>query len=127
MLDKPTEQLSIIYMAFDKKLYDAYYSYKKRRIQSNQPYPSLNEYIKLKKNGEKNSLGYLKSEWNKPGTRIPLLWLNKYNDIKILNLREKELLNKLANKVSHKIRPGEIKKQLECVREAIEILKESVS
>ncbi len=70
---------------------DAYYSYRRRCIITNKPYMTLKEFNHSRLVGEKRKDGRYKPLWNKTGSRLPLVWLSRYNSRDKLLKRSEDL------------------------------------
>jgi len=70
---------------------DAYFSYRRRCVIANKPYMTLEEFNHSRKVGEKRKDGSFKPLWNITGSRLPMVWLSRYNSKGKLLKRSEEL------------------------------------
>lgn len=100
---------------------DAYYSYRWRCQKAGKPFMTVEEFWHSRKTGPKKKDGSYLPEWNRKGTRVPLIWMSKFNSLDKLKSRRVELLNNLLTNTS---RRQQIRNQLYLVELVIDFMKE---
>ena len=101
---------------------DAYFSYRYRCQKAGKPFMTVDEFWKSRKKGEKKKDGSFKPDWNKPDKRFPLMWLQKYGTVELLEERQKELMLSIVDPLKSK-RVQQHKNQLKRVNLALDILR----